>query len=62
LLSDEAIDLYTVRTLKFLKEDVGVVEKYKDGFKRSLDEQFVKICCKKRSALSCGETNKELKS
>ena len=48
--------------LKSLKQDFGVVEKYKDGFKRSLDEQFVKMCCKKRRALSCGETYRELKS
>ena len=49
-------------TLKSLKQDFGVVEKYKDGFKRSLDEQFVKMCCKKRRAFSCGETDRELKS
>ncbi len=49
-------------TLKSLKQDFGAVEKYKDGFKRSLDEQFVKMCCKKRRALSCGETDRELKS
>ena len=62
LRSDESMDPCNVTTLKSLKQDFGVVEKYKDGFKRSLDEQFVKMCCKKRRALSCGETDRELKS
>ena len=56
------MDPCNVTTLKSLKQDFGAVEKYKDGFKRSLDEQFVKMCCKKRRALSCGETDRELKS
>ncbi len=62
LRSDEAMDPSNVTTLKSLKQDFGVVEKYKDGFKRALDEQFVKLCCKKRRAFSCGETDRELKS
>ena len=56
------MDPCNVTTLKSLKQDFFVVEKYKDGFKRSLDEQFVKMCCKKRRALSCEETDREFKS
>ena len=56
------MDPCNVTTLKSLKQDFGAVEKYKDGFKRALDEQFVKMCCKKRRALSCGETDKEMRS
>ena len=62
LRSDKAMDPCNTSTLRSLRNDFGAVEKYKDGFKRSLDEQFVKMCCKKRRALSCGETNRELKS
>jgi len=29
--------------LKSLKDDFGSVEKYKDGFKKALDEQFMKM-------------------
>jgi hypothetical protein len=49
-------------TLKFLKEDFGCVEKYTCAAKRSIDEQFLKWCCKKRRGLSIGETDQELKS
>jgi len=56
------MDPCNVITLKSLKRDFGDVDKYKDGFKKSLVEQFVKMCRKKRRALSCGETYKELKS
>lgn len=56
------MDPCNVTTLKSLKQDFGAVEKYKDGFKRALDEQFVKMCCKKRRALSCGETDREMRS
>ena len=62
LRCDEAMDPCNTTTLKSLKHDFGAVEKYKDGFKKSLDEQFVKMCCKKGRALSSGETDRELKS
>ena len=60
--ADETMEPCNATTLKSLKDDYGAVEKYKDGFKRSLDEQFVKMCCKKRRALSCCETGRELRS
>jgi hypothetical protein len=56
------MDPCNTTTLKSLNNDFGDVEKYKDGLKKSLDEQFVKMCCKKGRALSCGETDRELKS
>ncbi len=55
LRADEAMDTGSYVTLKSLKEDFGSVEKYKDAFKRVLDEQFVKMCCKKRMPLSIGK-------
>ena len=39
-------------TLKYLKTDFGSVKKFKDGFKKALGEQFVKMCCKKRMPLT----------
>ena len=56
LPADEALDPGSYVTLKSLKEDFGSVEKYKDGFKRALDEQFVKMCFKKRMPLSIGKS------
>ena len=56
------MDLCNVTTLKSLKQAFGTVEKCKDCFIRSLDAQFVNMCCKKRRVLSCGETDRELKS
>jgi hypothetical protein len=55
LRADEAMDPGSYVTLKSLKEDFGSVEKFKDGFKKALDEQFVKMCCKKRMPLSIGK-------
>ena len=62
LRADEALDPGNMSTLKSPKEDYGAVEKFKDGAKKMLDEQFVKWCCKKRRGLSIGETDRELKS
>lgn len=60
--ADETLGPGNITTLQSLKEDYGAVEKYQGAAKRSLDEQFVKWCCKKRRALSMGETDRELKS
>ncbi len=62
LRADETMDPCNASTLQTLKKDYGAVEKFKDKFKRDLDEQYVKMCCKKRRALSAGETDRELKS
>jgi hypothetical protein len=62
LRCDEAMDPCNTTTLKSLKHDFGAVEKYKDGFKKSLDEQFVKMCCKKNKPISMVELDRELKS
>ncbi len=51
---DETMDPGSHSTLKTLKEDYGAVEKYNGDNKRKLDEQFVKMCCKKRMPLSMG--------
>ena len=53
---DEDLDTGSYVTRKSLKEDFGSVEKYKDGFKKALDEQIVKMCCKKRMPLSIGKS------
>ena len=55
LRADEPMDPGSYVTLKSLKEDFGSVEKFKDGFRKALDEQFVKMCCKKRMPLSIGK-------
>ena len=55
LRADEPMDPRSYVTLKSLKEDFGSVEKFKDGFRKALDEQFVKMCCKKRMSLSIGK-------
>ena len=62
LRADESLDPGNMSTLNSLKEDYGVVEKFKVSAKKMLDEQFVKWCCKKRRGLSIGETRRELKS
>ena len=56
MCADEALDPGSYVTLKSLMEDFGSVEKYKDKFKKALDEQFVKMCCKKRMPLSIGKS------
>ena len=60
--ADETLEVGQQPTLMSLKKDFGAVEKYKGDFKNSLDEAYVKWCCKKRRPLSMGETDKELKS
>lgn len=60
--ADETLEVGQQPTLKSLRKDFGAVEKFKGEFKNSLDEAFVKWCCKKRRPLSMGETDKELKS
>ena len=62
LKADETLEVGQCATLKSLKEDYGAVEKYTGPFKQTLDEQFVKWCCKKGRGLSIGETDRELKS
>jgi hypothetical protein len=52
--ADEALYPGSCVTLKSLKDNFGSVEKYKDGFKKALNEQFVKICCKRLMPLSIG--------
>ena len=54
LRADETMDPGSHSTLKTLKEYYGAVEKYNGDNKRKLDEQFVKMCCKKRMPLSMG--------
>ncbi len=60
LRADEVQNPSNMSTLKSLKEDFGKVEKFTGAAKRSIDEQFVKWCCKKRRGLS--ETDRELES
>ena len=62
LRADEVQNPSNMSTLKSLKEDFGKVDKFTGAAKRSIDEQFVKWCCKKRRGLSIGETDRELKS
>lgn len=62
LKADETLEVGQCATLKSLKEDYGAVEKFTGPFKQTLDEQFVKWCCKKGRGLSIGETDRELKS
>ena len=62
LRADEVQNPSNMSTLKSLKEDFGKVDKYTGASTRSIDEQFVKWCCKKRRGLSIGETDRELKS
>ncbi len=57
--ANETLDVGKCLTLKSLKQDFGAVEKYSGSFKQELDELFVKWCCKKRRALSIGETDRE---
>ena len=59
LKADETLEVGQCATLKSLKEDYGAVEKFTGQFKQTLDEQFVKWCCKKRRGLSIGETDRE---
>ena len=62
LRADETLEVGKIATLATLKEDYGSVEKYTGSFKVGLDEAFVKWCCKKKKAISMGETDRELKS
>jgi hypothetical protein len=62
LKADETLEVGHYATLKSLKEDCGAVEKFTGRFKQTLDEQFVKWCCKNRRGLSIEETARELKS
>ncbi len=47
LAANETLDPTNVQTLKSLKTDYGGVEKFKDGAKKTLDEQFLKWCSEK---------------
>jgi len=62
LKADETLKVGQCVPLKSLKEDYSAVEKFTGRFKHTLDEHFVKWCCKKRRGLSIGETYMELKS
>jgi hypothetical protein len=62
LRADETLEVGKIATLASLKEDFGSVEKYSGPFKVSLDEAFVKWCCKKKKAISMGESDRELRS
>ncbi len=62
LRADKVQNSSNISTLKSLKEDLDKVEKLTCAAKRSIDEQFVKWCCKKRRGLSIGETDRELNS
>ena len=48
--ADKSLDPSTIQTSKSLKADLNGVEKFKDGLKISIDEQYVKMCCKKHAA------------
>ena len=61
LAAHESLDPSDIQPLKSLKADFNGMEKFKDGLKKSIDEQYVKICCKKQQALSIGESDRELK-
>ncbi len=43
---DETLEVGKIATLASLKQNFGSVEKYSGTFKVSLDEAFVKWCCK----------------
>ena len=63
LATDESLDRSNMQTMKTLKADFNSVEKCKDGLQKSIDEKYVKMCCKKQRALSIiGESDRELKS
>ncbi len=62
LKAGESLEVGKCVTLKSLKKNYGVVDKYTCQIKQSLYEQFVKWCCQKRRELSIGESNHESKS
>ena len=62
LRANETLEVGKIATLATLKEDYGSVEKYTRSFKVGIDEAFLKLCCKKKKAISMGETYRESKN
>jgi len=56
---DETLEVGSCATLKSFNEYNCAVEKYTGQFKQTLDERFVKRCCKKRRRFSVGEIDRE---
>ena len=51
LQADETLEVGQCATLKLVKVDYSAMEKFTDQFKQTLDEPFVKWCCKKREGI-----------